>query len=73
MLRIMRKGQRWVMWLVIVGVGAVFVLYLGIGGGFTPSVGTETVVGIGERRFDVRDVQRVRLQQEQEALPVAEV
>jgi peptidyl-prolyl cis-trans isomerase D len=66
MLRIMRKGQRWVMWLVIVGVGAVFVLYLGIGGGFAPSVGTETVVGVGERRFDVRDVQRVRLQQEQE-------
>ena len=33
MLRTMRERSQWLMWVVILGVGAVFVLYLGIGGG----------------------------------------
>ncbi len=66
MLRTMRQGSRWIMWIVILGVGAVFVLYLGIGGAFAPSALPDTVVGVGPRNFDARDVQRVRQNQEAE-------
>jgi peptidyl-prolyl cis-trans isomerase D len=54
------------MWLVIIGVGAVFVLYLGIGGGFRGSGGADTVVDVDGRRFTTRDVMRVRRRQEAE-------
>lgn len=60
MLRIMRKGSRWVMWLVIIGVGAVFVLYLGLGGGYSGGGGPQILVDVDGRQFDARDVQRAR-------------
>lgn len=66
MLRFMRRSSRWFMWIVIIGVGAVFVLYLGIGGVTGPSAAPEVVVAVGERTFDARDVARVRAQQEAE-------
>ena len=50
MLRNMRESSKWIMWVVIVGVGAVFVLYLGIGGGFRGSGGPDTVVDVDGRR-----------------------
>ena len=66
MLRTMRERSRWLMWLVIVGVGAVFVLYLGIGGGFRGGPGVDSVVEVDGRRFTARDVYRVRERQEAE-------
>jgi peptidyl-prolyl cis-trans isomerase D len=66
MLRRMRRGSRWLMWLVIVGVGGVFVLYLGIGGGGLAPAPPQTVVAVGDRSFDARDVLRVRRNQEEE-------
>lgn len=60
MLRVLRNGSRWLMWVVIVGVGAVFVLYLGIGGGFAGGGGPGAVVRVGERVYSARDVLRVR-------------
>lgn len=60
MLRVLRHGSRWIMWVVIIGVGAVFTLYLGIGGGFGGGRVVGTVVRVGERRYDARDVTRVR-------------
>ena len=66
MLRTMRESSRWIMWVVIVGVGAVFVLYLGIGGGFQGSGGADSVVEVDGRRFTARDVYRVRQRQEAE-------
>jgi peptidyl-prolyl cis-trans isomerase D len=48
------------MWVVIVGVGAVFVLYLGIGGGFRGGGGADTVVDVDGRRYTARDVYRLR-------------
>jgi peptidyl-prolyl cis-trans isomerase D len=52
---------------VIIGVGAVFVLYLGVGGGFgAGGEGPETVVAVGERSYDARDVLRLRARQEEE-------
>jgi peptidyl-prolyl cis-trans isomerase D len=64
MLRTMRESSRWIMWVVIVGVGAVFVLYLGIGGRFRGQGGPGTVVDVDGRRFTARDVFRVREQLE---------
>jgi len=66
MLRAMRHGSRWILWIVIVGVGAVFVLYLGIGGGFAAAGGPNRVVAVGNRAYDARDVLRVRRNQEEE-------
>jgi peptidyl-prolyl cis-trans isomerase D len=66
MLRTMRESSKWIMWLVILGVGAVFVLYLGIGGGFRGSGGPGTVVDVDGRRYSVRDVYRIRQRQEAE-------
>jgi peptidyl-prolyl cis-trans isomerase D len=62
----MRESSKWIMWLVILAVGAVFVLYLGIGGGFRGSGGADTVVDVDGRRFTARDVYRVRQRQEAE-------
>ncbi len=66
MLRTMRESSKWIMWLVIVAVGAVFVLYLGIGGGFRGTGGADTVVDVDGRRFTARDVYRIRQRQEAE-------
>ncbi|MDJ0789627.1 MAG: peptidylprolyl isomerase [Myxococcota bacterium] len=66
MLRSMRQGSRWIMWIVIIGVGAVFVFYLGGGAAITPSAGADSVVRVGERTYDARDLYRVRQQQEAE-------
>jgi len=59
MLRILRQGQRWVLWFVIVVVGGVFVFYLGVGGAGGPQ-GEDTVVEVAGRRYSTRDVDRVR-------------
>jgi peptidyl-prolyl cis-trans isomerase D len=65
MLDTLRRGQRWIMALVIAGVGFVFVFYLGLGG--APGgggAGGGAVVEVDELRFGPRDVDRVRRNQE---------
>ncbi len=66
MLETLRRGQRWIMAPVIVGVGFVFVWYLGQGG--APGAGARggAVVEVDGLRFDPRDVDRVRRQQEEQ-------
>jgi len=59
-LHILRRGSRAVLWVVIIGVGAVFVLYLGFQGGFSPAPGSGPVVRAGEFSFDGRDLERIR-------------
>jgi len=49
-----------VLWIVIIGVGAVFVLYLGFQGSFAPAAGSGPVVRAGDFSFDGRDFERVR-------------
>ncbi len=60
MLHILRRGSRAVLWVVIVGVGGVFVLYLGFQGGFSPAAGTGPVVRAGDFSYDGRDFDRAR-------------
>ncbi len=66
MLKTMRESSRWLMWVVIIAVGAVFVLYLGIGGGFQGAAGPDVVVDVDGRRYTARDVFRVRQRLEAE-------
>src|SRR5262245_39299797 len=51
-LKVLRKGSRAVLWVVIIGVGAVFVLYLGFQGGFSPARGGGPVVRVGDVSFE---------------------
>ena len=60
MLEIMRRGQRWLLWVVIVLVGGTFAVTFGIGGSFNPSRPDEVLVEVDGRRYDGRDLQRVR-------------
>ncbi len=46
--------------LFIAAIGLVFTLYLGFQGGFAASREDGVVVKVGDRRYDIRDVQRVR-------------
>jgi peptidyl-prolyl cis-trans isomerase D len=64
-LHILRRGSRAVLWVVIIGVGGVFVLYLGFQGSFAPGPGEGAVVRAGHIRFDGRDFERVRQGMEQ--------
>ena len=63
MLKVIRQGQRWVTGFFVIAIGAVFVFYLGIGGGgrrSTPGI----VVEIGEQAYGLMEFQRVRAQNE---------
>jgi peptidyl-prolyl cis-trans isomerase D len=59
-LEVLRRSSRAVLWVVIIGVGSVFVLYLGFQGGFSPSGPGGPVVRAGDYSFDGRDFERVR-------------
>jgi peptidyl-prolyl cis-trans isomerase D len=65
-LQILRRGSRAVLWVVIIGVGAVFVLYLGFQGGFAPAQAGGPVVGAGDCSFDGRELEDARLRIEEQ-------
>jgi peptidyl-prolyl cis-trans isomerase D len=60
MLQVLRRGQRWILWLVIFLVGGAFVFFLGSGGGSPFGPSAQTAVAVGSRQFDFRDLDRVR-------------
>jgi len=65
MLRILREGQRWIMGIVVLVVGAGFVFFIGVGG---PLVGatSDVVVQVGDHEFGRRELERVRARQEEQ-------
>jgi peptidyl-prolyl cis-trans isomerase D len=65
MLDVLRRSQRWLMGGVIFFVGAVFVAYLGVGGPRQRATTGGALVELGERRYSLSDVQRIREDQEQ--------
>jgi peptidyl-prolyl cis-trans isomerase D len=63
MLRIIREGQRWLVGIIVFGVGIVFVFFLGLG---NPSGGRPggTLVSVGDVDYGYREFQRARLRRE---------
>jgi peptidyl-prolyl cis-trans isomerase D len=60
MLQILRRGQRWILSLVIVFIGFAFVFFLGSGGSSFGGPPAQVAVSAGDRQFDFRDFDRVR-------------
>jgi len=60
MLRILRGGQRWLTALFVIGIGGVFVLFLGLQGPMNLAGSTSRLVVVGPYEFDVADFERVR-------------
>ena len=63
MLRILRSGQRWLTGAIVIGIGGVFVFFMGLGGplrGNAPG----TVISVGPYSFDTRDFQVARNERE---------
>ena len=64
MLRIIREGQRWLTALFVIGIGGVFVFFLGLGGPMSgPGIGT--VVEVGPHSYGFREFERVRARREE--------
>ena len=67
MLQVLRRSQRWILWLVIFVLGGAFVFFLGSGRGSRfRGAGAQVAVRVGDRQFDFRDLDRVRERQIQE-------
>ena len=61
MLSILRQGQKWLLWVIIIGVGGVFVFTFGIGGGGpAPGARNNTAVQVLDRSYTTRDFARLR-------------
>jgi peptidyl-prolyl cis-trans isomerase D len=64
MLRVLREGQRWLTGLFVIGIGGVFVFFLGLGGPLTGSR-AGTVVEVGPHSYGFREFERVRGRREE--------
>ena len=59
MLESLRRSKRWLVWIMVIGLGLVFTVFVGAGSPtLSPSAGA--VVQVDDWRFDPRDVNRVR-------------
>jgi peptidyl-prolyl cis-trans isomerase D len=59
MLDVLRRGQRWLIWFVVLGIGGVFVFFLGLQGPLQMASGG-TVVAVGPYQFGTREFERAR-------------
>lgn len=64
MLKTLRTGQRWLTAIFIVGVGGVFVLFLGLRGPMRGGGGAGTIVRVGPHEFGIREFERARAARE---------
>ncbi|MFP8882176.1 MAG: SurA N-terminal domain-containing protein, partial [Myxococcota bacterium] len=62
MLKMLRKGQRWVTGLFVAAIGGVFVFFIGLGAPLQRSA--TAVVQVGADEFGYREFSRVRAQRE---------
>ena len=66
MLRFLRRGQRWMTLALVIGIGGVFVFFMGFQGSFQPSVGNATLVQVGSYAFGFREFEQARASREQD-------
>jgi peptidyl-prolyl cis-trans isomerase D len=66
MLRFLRKGQRWVTAVLVVGLGTVFAVFIGIGGAPFQAGRGSAVVGVGPYQFGISEFERERAQREEQ-------
>jgi len=59
MLRMLRGGQRWLTALFVVGIGGVFVFFLGLQGPLQGGLGG-TLIEVGDLEFGIREIERAR-------------
>ncbi|TFG94084.1 MAG: hypothetical protein E4H11_07420, partial [Myxococcales bacterium] len=64
MLRFLRRGQRWLTALIVVGVGGVFAVFIGVGAPLQG--GGAAVVGVGPYQFGISEFERERQQREEQ-------
>ena len=65
MLRFLRRGQRWLTAVIVVGVGAVFAVFIGVGEPLQMG-GGNAVVGVGPYQFGASEFDRERKQREEQ-------
>jgi peptidyl-prolyl cis-trans isomerase D len=65
MLRFLRRGQRWLTAVIVVGVGGVFAVFIGVGAPLQTSAGG-AVVGVGPYEFGISAFERERRQREEQ-------
>ncbi len=65
MLRFLRRGQRWLTALIVVGVGGVFAVFIGVGAPLQRGAGS-AVVGVGPYEFGINEFERERRQREEQ-------
>jgi peptidyl-prolyl cis-trans isomerase D len=65
MLRFIRRGQRWLTGLIVLGVGGVFAVFIGIGAPLRSGPGG-SVVAVGPYHFGVSEFERERKQREEQ-------
>ncbi|MEE8474324.1 MAG: peptidylprolyl isomerase [Myxococcota bacterium] len=63
MLDVLRKGQRWMTAIFVVGIGGAMVFFIGLGGPLRGG-SSRTVVQVGPHQFDIRAFERTRAQRE---------
>ncbi len=65
MLRYLRRGQRWVMGVLVLGLGTVFAVFIGVGAPLRAGRGN-AVVGVGPYQFGIAEFERERAQREEQ-------
>jgi parvulin-like peptidyl-prolyl isomerase len=65
MLRFLRRGQRWLTALIVVGVGGVFAVFIGVGAPLQMGAGS-AVIGVGSYEFGITEFERERRQREEQ-------
>ena len=65
MLRILRSGRRWLTGAIVIGIGGVFVFFMGLGGPLRGTAPGATVITVGPYAFSVRDFQVARNEREE--------
>ncbi|MCH2170665.1 peptidylprolyl isomerase [Myxococcota bacterium] len=66
MLRFLRRGQRWLTAVIVIGIGGVFVFFMGLGGPLERAGASGTWIRVGPYSFGPREFELARMDREQQ-------